>query len=53
MQYDQFDLLDEGFDDINNADSMTCLLAKYESYGARWAIAPFIDGVVWSNGGTV
>ena len=51
MDYDQFDLLDEEFDDIDNADSLTCLLAEYESYSARRTVASCIDGVAWSDGG--
>ena len=55
MEFDQVDLLDEGFDniDLDDGEALSCLLAEYESYGARRPLAPCIDGVAWSDGGAV
>ena len=53
MDYYQLDLLDEAFDDIDAAEALSCLLAEYESYGARRPVAPCIDGVAWSDGGAI
>ena len=50
MEYNQADLLDEEFDNLDDADTLLCMLAEYESYGARRAIAPCIDAAAWCEG---
>ncbi len=51
MYDDELDLFDEAFDEMEETDTLSCLLAEYDSYGARRPVTACIDGAAWSDRG--